>query len=146
MWVDTVRMNGLVWLRRGKSGGLLWMRQWTFGFHEMLRSTWVAAKQLAFPVALCCTQLVITYTDKPRWFSRLSDWTTDGRVGNVKNFHFSAASRPDLGSTQPSIQCVPEASYPGIKRPGREANHSPTNDEIEEHGSIHIRLHGCEFK
>jgi hypothetical protein len=33
----------------------------------------------------------------------------------VKNFRFSMASRPALGSTQPPIQSVP-----GVKRPGRE--------------------------
>jgi hypothetical protein len=38
----------------------------------------------------------------------------------VKNFHFSKSSRPALGSTQPPIQWVP-----GVKRPRREADHSP---------------------
>jgi hypothetical protein len=32
--------------------------------------------------------------------------------------------RPALGTTQPPIQCVPGALFPGIKRPGRESDHS----------------------
>jgi hypothetical protein len=47
-----------------------------------------------------------------------------GPVGS-KNFQFSMSSRPALGSTLPPIQWVPGALSPGIKRPGREANHSP---------------------
>jgi hypothetical protein len=38
---------GLIWLTIGTSGGLLWTRYWTFGFHKMLRSSWVAAKLAA---------------------------------------------------------------------------------------------------
>jgi hypothetical protein len=45
----------------------------------------------------------------------------------VKNFHFSISSRPALGSTQPPIKWVP-----GIKRQGREADHSPpTSAEVK---------------
>jgi hypothetical protein len=35
--------TGLIWLRIGTSGGLFWTRQWTFGFHEMVGGSWVAA-------------------------------------------------------------------------------------------------------
>jgi hypothetical protein len=35
------------------------------------------------------------------------------------------ASRPALGSTQPSIQWGPETFTLGVERPGREADHSP---------------------
>jgi hypothetical protein len=35
-------------------------------------------------------------------------------------FLFATASRPALGSNQPPNQCVP-----GIKRPGREVDHTP---------------------
>jgi hypothetical protein len=37
----------------------------------------------------------------------------------------SKSYRPALGSTQPPIQWVPGALSPGVKRPGREADHSP---------------------
>jgi hypothetical protein len=61
-------------------------------------------------------------------------WTTErSSPGRVKNFHFSMSSRPALGSTQPPVQWVP-----GVKRPGREADHSPpTSAEVKKIGSIH---------
>jgi hypothetical protein len=63
-----------------------------------------------------------------------SDWPRAGRPrvrssspGRVKNFHFSISSRPALGSTQRPIQWVL-----GVKRPGREADHSPpTSAEVK---------------
>jgi hypothetical protein len=45
-----------------------------------------------------------------------------GQLGEEKIF--STSSRPALGSTQPPIQWVPGALFPGVKRPGREADHS----------------------
>jgi hypothetical protein len=38
--------------------------------------------------------------------------------GRVKNFLFSTSSRQALGSTQPPIQWVLGALFPGVKRPG----------------------------
>jgi hypothetical protein len=47
--------------------------------------------------------------------------------GRVKNFVFSKSSRPALGSTQPPIQWAP-----GVKRPGREADHSlPVSTKVK---------------
>jgi hypothetical protein len=47
--------------------------------------------------------------------------------GRVKNFHFSISSRSALGSTQPPTKWVP-----GVKRQGREADHSPpTSAEVK---------------
>jgi hypothetical protein len=40
-------------------------------------------------------------------------------------FLFTTVSRPALGLTQPPIQWVPGALSLGVKRPGREAEHSP---------------------
>jgi hypothetical protein len=64
--------------------------------------------------------------------SRYSDWLRAeqqrGRSSNpsrVKNFHFSISYRPALGPTQPPIQWVPGELSPGVKRQGREADHSP---------------------
>jgi hypothetical protein len=47
-------------------------------------------------------------------------------------FLFTAASRVALGPTQPPIQWVSGALSLGVKRPGREANHSlPSSAEIK---------------
>jgi hypothetical protein len=63
------------------------------------------------------------------WYS---DWLWAGRLrgrssspGRVKNFLFSKSFRLILGPTQPPIQWAPGALSPGVKRPGREADHSP---------------------
>jgi hypothetical protein len=52
-------------------------------------------------------------------------WGRSSSPGRVKNFLFSTSSRPALGSTQPPVQWVPEALSSAVKRPGREADHSP---------------------
>jgi hypothetical protein len=43
----------------------------------------------------------------------------------VKNFIFSMSSRSALGPIQPPIQWLPATISPGVKLPGREADHSP---------------------
>jgi hypothetical protein len=51
--------------------------------------------------------------------------------GRVTNVHFSVSSRPSLGPLAP-YQWVPRAFSPGVKRQGREADHSPpTNAEVK---------------
>jgi hypothetical protein len=45
--------------------------------------------------------------------------------GGLGIFLFTTASRPALGPTQPPIQWVPGALSLGVKRLGREADHSP---------------------
>jgi hypothetical protein len=69
---------------------------------------------------------------EPRYLSRYSDWLRAGRQrcqssspGRVKNFLFSALSKPALGSIQRPSQWVQGALSPGVKRQGREADHSP---------------------
>jgi hypothetical protein len=64
--------------------------------------------------------------------SQYSDWLLAGRPrgrslspGEVKNFYFSKSSRLALGSAQIPIQWVPGAFSLGVKRPGREVDHSP---------------------
>jgi hypothetical protein len=48
-------------------------------------------------------------------------------------FLFTTASRTALGPTQPPIQGVPGALSLGLKRPGREADHSPLSSaEVNE--------------
>jgi hypothetical protein len=60
--------------------------------------------------------------------SRYSDWILAGRSsipGSTKNILFSMSSSLALGPTQPPIQYVPWTISPGLKRPEREADHSP---------------------
>jgi hypothetical protein len=48
-------------------------------------------------------------------------------------FLFTTASRTALGPTQPPIQWVPGALSLGVKRSGREADHSPPSSaEVKE--------------
>jgi hypothetical protein len=50
---------------------------------------------------------------------------------------FSIKSRPALGLTQPRKQCVPEALSKGVKRPGREVNHSsPFSAKFKKGGAV----------
>jgi hypothetical protein len=50
----------------------------------------------------------------------------------VNSFLFSTASKPDLGLTRPPIQWAPGPLSPGVKRQGREADHSPpTSAEVK---------------
>jgi hypothetical protein len=68
-------------------------------------------------------------------------------VHNLGFFLFITASRMALGPTQPPIQWVPEALSLGVKRPGRETDHSPLSSaEVKNAWSYTstppIRLHG----
>jgi len=81
----------------------------------------------------------------------LLGWTTgvlgfDSRRG-LGILLFTTASTTALGPTQPPIKWVPVALSLGVKRPGREADHSTlTNAEVKNAWSytstLSIRLHG----
>jgi hypothetical protein len=54
-------------------------------------------------------------------------------------FLFTTASRMALGHTQPPIQWVQDALSLGVKRPGREADHSPPSSaEVKEWVELYI--------
>jgi hypothetical protein len=56
----------------------------------------------------------------------------DSRLG-LGIFLFTTASRTALGPTHPLMQWVPGALSLGVKRPGREADHSPPSSaEVKE--------------
>jgi hypothetical protein len=62
--------------------------------------------------------------------SRYRDWLRAGRPrgrssGGGKNFYFSMSSRPALGVQPTSYPMGTGALSPGVKRQGREADHSP---------------------
>jgi hypothetical protein len=83
------------------------------------------------PISITIVYLLLRINYHTILGSRDSDWLRAGRPrgrnsspGRVKYFLFTL-SRPALGSTQPPIQWVPGDLFPVIKRPGREADHSP---------------------
>jgi hypothetical protein len=53
--------TGLICFRMGTGGWLLWMWEWTFGFHEMQRISWLAEDMLASQ-GLCCMETFTTIT------------------------------------------------------------------------------------
>jgi hypothetical protein len=63
----------------------------------------------------------------------------DSRRG-LGNFLFTTASRTALGPTQPPSQWVPGALSLGVKRPGREADHSPPSS-AEVKDCVELYLH-----
>jgi hypothetical protein len=90
-------------------------------------STDVGAFHSFFCVVLYSIQKYSCYTDLSS-----TDWLRAGRPrdrrsssGRIKNVLFSMSSTPVLGSTQHPVQWVAGALSPGVKRPGREADHSP---------------------
>jgi hypothetical protein len=136
--------TGSIWHRIGTSGGPLWTRWWTFGFHKMLGSSWVAAQLAASQEGLSSIN---------EW---MSEWviykcfhiifytvvTTAGRPGldsrpREEIFLSSTASIPPLGPTQTPIQWDSGAFPPGIKLPEFEADHSlPSRTEVKNGGVI----------
>jgi hypothetical protein len=76
------------------------------------------------------------------WLSRYSDGLPAGRLlfdsrQGQEIFLYSTASGPTLGPTQSLMQCVPGAFSPGLKRQGREADHSPPSSaEVKNGGAI----------
>jgi hypothetical protein len=88
-------------------------------------------------VAVISVELITIYRTiiQPRQRSRYSDWLRAGRSKGPnssprrpKNFNFSITFKPALGSIHHLVQ---RALFPGVKRKGREANHSPpTSAEV----------------
>jgi hypothetical protein len=80
---------------------------------------------------LLITDLIVYQTISSNfitWHSWLRAGRPRGRgssPGRVKNFFFSTSARLALGPTQPPIQWVLGSLSPGVKRQGREADHSP---------------------
>jgi hypothetical protein len=63
---------------------------------------------------------------------RMNDRSFQSRQGLGTSF-FTTVFRPALGPTQPPIQWVPGSPSLGVKRPGREGDHSsPSSAEVKE--------------
>jgi hypothetical protein len=72
----------------------------------------------------CLPRLVLNMTC--HWVTRINAGTFLQHSGRgLRIFLFTTASRTALEPTQSPIQWVPEAFSLGVKRPGREADHSP---------------------
>jgi hypothetical protein len=69
-----------------------------------------------------------------------AEWSGVRLLAGLGIFLFTIVSRPALKPTQPPIQWVLGALSLGIKRPGREADHSPpSSDEVKE--CVEVYLH-----
>jgi hypothetical protein len=121
---------------QGKNGFVMFL--WNFGYHlrfYKLSSFW---RKNAF-LDLYDSVLIYAYHLNCGIATGyvLDDWGVGFRVPLGSRI-FSTSSRSALGSTQPPIQCVPEALSQGVKRPGRETYHSPPDSaEVKKCGSIH---------
>jgi hypothetical protein len=89
-------------------------------------------------ILLCFYNLIKNAVSRDSVLSIATGYGLDDRVVGdrvpvgVKNFFFFKSSRPALWSTQPPIQSIPVALSAGVKRPGREADHSPpTSVEVK---------------
>jgi hypothetical protein len=91
---------------------------------------------------------------KPGYLSRYSDglraeqpWLDYRQKHEI--FLYSTASKPVLWHTQPPFLWVPGALFPGVKRPGHEAEHSsPSSAEVSNGSAIPLlptSLHGAVF-
>jgi hypothetical protein len=75
--------------------------------------------------------LLINFASRDSAVSIATTYEVDNKKGRnsspsrVKNFLFSTSSRPDLAFIQLPSQWVSGALSPAVKRPGREADHSP---------------------
>jgi hypothetical protein len=84
----------------------------------------------------------LVWSMKLEWYSN-----SISQNGEHETLLFTTVSRPALGPTQPLIQWVPATLSLGVKRPGREADHSPQSSaefkNVWSYTSIPpIRLHG----
>jgi hypothetical protein len=85
---------------------------------------------------------------EPEEISQYSDclrtgWPKGRRLSPARNkvFLLSTLSRPVVGPTQPLIQRVPGTVYPGLKRPGREADQSPPSNADVKNSEVIRPLH-----
>jgi hypothetical protein len=76
------------------------------------------------------------------------DLTARGSIlDRGKIFVFSTASRPTLGPTQLPLQWVPGFYSREVKRPGREADHSPPSSaEVKNSGATHPLPHTSSWR
>jgi hypothetical protein len=93
---------GLIWLRIDTSGGLLWTRKWTFVFHKMLRSSWVAAQMAASQEGLSSMEWV--YLAKDQTPATVGTLLSGTAVFIAFIFSVTGRNQPlDINSRKPAI-------------------------------------------
>jgi hypothetical protein len=93
----------------------------------MLRSDWCQCGEALLRQIRWCPDYSV-FIMKEYIYTYYFTYPLRCRVPQVE-YHWS---RPTLGSTQDPVHCVPGASSPKVKPPGREADHSPpTNPEVK---------------
>jgi hypothetical protein len=124
--------NGPVWLHCGRPTHCLYR-----ALFEFFTRQWHTARDISvFPTLISCVWGKEVSRDSAVGIATgywLDDWGIGVQVP-VGSRIFISPCRPDRfwGSTQPPIQWIPGALSPGVKRPGREADHSrPTNTEVK---------------
>jgi hypothetical protein len=98
------------------------------------RSRWPVRKFLYTPSCVCfCVYIIVCYL-----CVYVGVLGFDSRRG-LGIFLFTTVTRTALGPTQPPIQWVPRALSLGVKRPVREADHSPPSSaEVKEWVELYI--------
>jgi len=119
-------------------GGPDWSRDWLT--EELLKGRVVALIKgwLEIKVSVCTPwrfmgstftdPLILTLGKRCRWrrdsMLRIMTWL---RPGRSRHRILAGPSIPPLELPQPRIQWLPGALFPEVKRPGREAHHSPSS-------------------
>jgi hypothetical protein len=119
---------------------LVWFVHFNIGFLHILRlpSSYVTSPVVSL---IFCRNVLFRNVAQPPYCVFISI------------FIFTTAFRTALGPTQPPIQWVPDALSVGLKRPGREADHSPPSTaEVKEWVELYLQSlnmplwHGAQLK
>jgi hypothetical protein len=111
----------------------IWIKCFCYAVRTEIQRICVRA---VYVVSILFLEYVIYYSSRKSAVGIATGYMLDDggigvRVPVGSRIFYSAASRSALGPTRPPIQWVPGALPPGVKRPGREADHSPpTNAEV----------------
>jgi hypothetical protein len=91
----------------------------------------VKDKELEGESAIFNVIIILNFNKLNRYSSVVWSWATGWMIEGFESrqglgiFLFATVYRPALEPTQPPIQWVPGALSLGVKRPGRESDHSP---------------------